>query len=128
MENFCIGEFCVHMTIRDRRTNFRWVMIIVYGPVNHELSRDFLEEIGDVHNQSVLPVLIGGDFNLIREVSDKNSNNIDFQMMDLFNSFIGEHHLRELKRSGQKERPIMVNLDRVFFFMGWEERYPLSIS
>jgi hypothetical protein len=55
--------------------------------------------------------------------------------MDLFNNFIGEHHLRELKRSGQKytwtnkqERPIMVNLDRVFFFMGWEERYPLSIS
>jgi hypothetical protein len=62
----------------------------------------FLEEIGAVQNQSALPVLIGGDFNLIREASNKNSDNIDFQLMDLFNNFIGEHHLRELKRSGQK--------------------------
>jgi hypothetical protein len=66
------------MTIRDRRTNFKWVMITVYGPVNHELSGVFLEEIGDVQNQSALPVLIGGDFNLIREASNKNSDNIDF--------------------------------------------------
>jgi len=83
----------------------------------------------------VLPLVIGGDFNLIREMSDKNSDNIDFRLIDQFNSFIGDHQLRELKRSGQKftwtnkqDKPILVNLDRVFFSMGWEEKFPLSMS
>lgn len=69
-----------------------------------------------------------GDFNLIREISDKNSDNYNHNLMDRFNYFIGDYQLRELKRSGQKytytnkqEKPIIVNLDRVCFFMGWEE-------
>jgi hypothetical protein len=85
--------------------------------------------------QSPLSILIGGDFNLIREESDKNYENINHHLMDLFNNFIGDHHLRELKRSGQKftwtnkqEKPIMVNLDRVFFSLRWEEKFPLSLS
>jgi hypothetical protein len=122
LEDSQILEFCVVMSLRDRRSNFRWVMVTIYGPVNHDLSNAFLEELGAICQQSVLPLIIGGDFNLIREISDKNSDNIDFNLIDQFNSFIGDHELRELKRSGQKftwtnkqDNPILVNLDRVFF-------------
>lgn len=135
LEDVCILSYCISMTIRDRRSNFRWMMVTVYGPVNHDFSNDFLAEIGNICEQAVLPIIIGGDFNLIREEADKNSGNYNYQLMDAFNNFIGDHQLRELKRSGQKftwtnkqDRPILVNLDRVFFSMGWEERYPFTIS
>lgn len=123
------------MTLRDRKSNFRWVTVTVYGPMNHDLSVAFLKELGDICGQIVLPIVIGGDFNLIREITDKNSDNIDFHLIEQFNAFIGDFHLRELKRSGQKftwtnkqDNPIMVNLDRVLFSMDWEEKFPLSIS
>lgn len=128
LEDFDIKDFCVVMSIRDRRSNFRWVMVTVYGPVDHGLSREFLEELGTVCSQSLLPIILGRDFNLIREEDDKNSETVSFQLMDIFNEFIGTYQLRELKRSGQKytwtnkrDNPIMVNLDRVFFFHGMGE-------
>jgi hypothetical protein len=41
MEDFCILEYCISMSLRDRRTNFRWVMVTVYGPVDHNKTKDF---------------------------------------------------------------------------------------
>lgn len=72
----------------------------VYGPMNHDLTTTFLDELGSIYRQAVLPTIIGGDFNLIRDTLDKNSDNIDFRLIDQFNSFIGDHQLRKLKRSG----------------------------
>jgi hypothetical protein len=90
-----------------------------------------LRELSQVCEQAVLPITLGGDFNLIRESSDKNSENYNYNLMDKFNDFIGDHQLRELKRSGQRytwtnkqEKPVIVNQDRVFFSMGWEESFP----
>lgn len=72
---------------------------------------------------------------MIREEGDKNNDNVDYRLMDTFNDFIGSQQLRKLKRSGQRytwtnkqDKPIMVNLDRVLFSTGWEEKFPLSIS
>jgi hypothetical protein len=41
IEDCCVVDFCIAMTLRDRRTNFRWVMVTVYGPINHQLSELF---------------------------------------------------------------------------------------
>jgi len=101
IEDCCVVDFCIAMTLRDRRTNFRWVMVTVYGPINHQLSELFLAELGNVC-QTALPIIIGGDFNMIREEADKSSENFNYQLMDQFNGFIGDYQLRELKRSGQK--------------------------
>ena len=79
LEDLHILEFCLVMSLRDGRSNFRWVMVTIYGPVNHDLSGVFLDEVGTVCQNVVLPLIIGGDFNLIREISDKNSDNIDFK-------------------------------------------------
>lgn len=95
----------------------------------------FLYELSQICEKATLPIILGGDFNLIREISDKNLDNHNQTLMDKFNDFIDDYQLRELKRSGQKytwtnkqENPVPVNLDRVFFSMGWEEKFPLSIS
>jgi exonuclease III len=61
----------------------------------------FLAKLGNVC-QTALPIIIGGDFNMIREEADKSSENFNYQLMDQFNGFIGDYQLRELKRTGQK--------------------------
>jgi hypothetical protein len=42
-----------------------------------------------VHDKVLLPMLISGDFNLIREVKDKSSDLCSEHMMYLFNGFVG---------------------------------------
>ena len=83
----------------------------------------------------VLPLVIGCVFNLIRGSSDKNSTNCDQSLIDLFNNFIREHHLWEIRRSGAKftwinkhARPILVNLDRFLVSTEWEDRFPLCVD
>jgi hypothetical protein len=77
----------------------------------------------------------GGDFNLIRNEGEKNSDNVNYTLMDLFNNFIGNHQIREVRRAGPKYawtnkqlNPIMVNLDRFLISTDWEERFPLCMA
>lgn len=102
LEDYITHDFCIVMTVRNRISNFRWRMVIVYGPTKHELSRDFLRGLGNICEQSPLPIILGGYFNLIREEADKNSDNYDHLQMEIFNEFIGNYQLRELKRSVQR--------------------------
>lgn len=90
LEDFSIHNFCNRMSIRDRRSNFRWNFITIYGPAHHDLSKAFLDELRYICSSSLLPVVIGGDSNLIREETDKNSHNIDLGLINLFNDFIGD--------------------------------------
>ena len=45
VENWEYGEFFVGATVRHRILNFRWDILTVYGPVNHEYSPQFLQEL-----------------------------------------------------------------------------------
>jgi endonuclease/exonuclease/phosphatase (EEP) superfamily protein YafD len=49
----------------------------IYGPVDHSLSRSFLEEISAKVARATRPLLLGGDFNLIRLAEDKNNENLN---------------------------------------------------
>jgi hypothetical protein len=76
-----------------------------------------------------------GDFNLIRNEGEKNSDNVNYTLMDRFNNFIGNHQIREVRRAGPKYtwtnkqlNPIMVNLDRFLISTDWEERFPLCMA
>lgn len=97
-----IMDFCITMSIRNRVTKYRFIVITVYGPAHHEFFRDFLEELDRVCVKGTLPTVIGGYFNLIRETQDKNSENCDTRLMEMFNNFIGRNHLWELARAGPR--------------------------
>lgn len=60
-------DFCIRMNIRNRLTNCRFTVVRVYGPAQHEWSGDFLRELDGICNRELLPMVIGGDFNFIRE-------------------------------------------------------------
>jgi hypothetical protein len=92
MEEHLIKEYSIQVTMRNRITNLRCNVVAVYGPAQHEFSSDFLLELSTMCGQWGLPLVISGDFSLIRHKSEKNTDN--FNPVDLFNYFIGDHHLR----------------------------------
>ena len=63
------GTFYIAATIRHRVSQASWVIASVYGPADHARSAIFLDEITAMvgaKQSSNLPVVVGGDFNLIR--------------------------------------------------------------
>jgi hypothetical protein len=91
VEDSEIGDHYVNMVLRDRVSNFRWELITVYGPAQHDESQDFISELSRKCMYAVLPVVLGGDFNLIRSAKDKNNSNINQGLMDKLNLFIDLH-------------------------------------
>ena len=132
LEDCTIRDFSIEVTIKNRISNFRWAFVVVYGPTQHNLSNLFLDELDLICNSNLLPLVIGGDFNLIRNMEEKNSDNFNHTLVAEFNNFTGRHHLRKVKRSGmkftwtnKKDCPIQVTLDRFFMTCSWENQFPL---
>jgi hypothetical protein len=80
-------------------------------------------------NHEQFPILIGGDFNILRNPSEKNNDNFEHQWSFLFNSVIGGLNLRELEMSGSKftwanalPNPTYEKLDRILKSTEWEQK------
>ncbi|KAI5007557.1 hypothetical protein ZWY2020_054617 [Hordeum vulgare] len=78
------GEFYVSMEIFERAITFKWEIVVVYGPTDHSRSTTFLEELHHKISCATLPVVVGGDFNLIPCVQDKSNGWVNFPRMQLF--------------------------------------------
>ena len=105
----------------------------VYGPADHSRSASFLEELEREVKACRVPVLISGDFNLIRGPKDKNNANINWPRVHLFNEWIAGLALQEIECSGanftwsnKQRNPIRCVLDRVFVSATWDAIFPLS--
>lgn len=64
--------------------------------------------------------MVGGDFNLVRSVSDKSNGIVNFKWMDLFNDWIERWGLIELNPTNRKftwtnnqDRVILAKIDRI---------------
>ncbi|KAI4966723.1 hypothetical protein ZWY2020_037025 [Hordeum vulgare] len=77
VEDMDRGEFFVSMSVTARRVHLSWEVIIVYGPADHGRSTDFLAELKKARTRCTTPVVVAGDFNLVRWASDKSSPNVD---------------------------------------------------
>ena len=66
--------FGASMVVLHRQLDLLWEVLVVYGPADHSLSALFLDEISDKIDPYTLPLLIGGDFNLLHSPSDKNND------------------------------------------------------
>jgi hypothetical protein len=56
----------------DLKIQQKWCLVIVYGAAQDDEKDDFLTDLGDICRDQSLPLLIGGDFNLLRGASEKN--------------------------------------------------------
>jgi hypothetical protein len=96
------GSFLVATQVCVKASHFLFEFVGVYGPVDHSRSGAFLNELEQVVNRSQYPVVVAGDFNLIRGRADKNNRNIEWPHVNLFNDCIARLHLSEVVRSGAR--------------------------
>ena len=102
---------------------------MVYGLADHSKSVGFLAELHDKITREVHPVVVGGDFNLMRTMDDKNKylHLVNLQLLDTFNNWIADVELQELDRVGASyiwTDPTQCVLDRVFVSPEWEHKFP----
>jgi endonuclease/exonuclease/phosphatase family metal-dependent hydrolase len=126
------GLFFLSATILRKASRLIFEFIGVYGPADHARSRNFLDELEAKVALSQYPVVVAGDFNLIRGSADKNNFNIDWTRVRLFNDSIDRTDLGEIIRTGaqftwsnKQANPVRSVLDRVLVSASWEGRFPL---
>jgi hypothetical protein len=134
--NMAVGEvlnFSVSTMLTCKRTGFSWKFIAVYGPGYEEHKHDFLDELESVMISWQGPILIRGDFNLVRFISDKSNGVINHRWEDSFNNLIDKWGLIELSANNKKftwtnnqDSPIFAKIDRIFVTTEWESAFPLS--
>jgi hypothetical protein len=93
----------------------------------------FLHELYRKINNTDVPVMVGGYFNLIRFVHEKSNESEYTIWMDMFNSFINDTTLIEIVRGGSRftwtnkqSNPIRSVMDTVFVTKEWEQKFPKS--
>jgi hypothetical protein len=130
LENYFMG-----LLVRNRVTNFRFWVVNIYGPTQHTLSDDFIQEISSFCLNISLPIVMGGDFNLIRNNKERNHGLGDQRLMNLFNNFIGQFQLRKIFCSGtrftwsnKQQHPTLIKLDRILVSTNWEMFYPTCFA
>jgi exonuclease III len=96
------GAFFLSAAVYHRASKFKFVAIGVYGPADHSNLAQFLVELESKVQRSPMPVVVFGDFNLIRGAQDKNNNNINWPRVNAFNDAIARMALREVARAGAR--------------------------
>ncbi|WVZ54678.1 hypothetical protein U9M48_005442 [Paspalum notatum var. saurae] len=127
------GDFYVKFRLRNKEDEFQWILVAVYGAVQPEFKEAFLTELVRTCSNESLPLLVGGDFNIIRNSSEKNNDRYNEKWPFLFNAVIDSLNLRELQMSGRKftwanslEVPTFERLDRILMSTEWEQKFPLA--
>ena len=96
------GSYFLSLVVLHRQSNLKYSLLNVYGPADHSKTEEFLEELTQKLARCHSPVVMGGDFNLIRGSQDKNNDRINWPRVNLFNTYIADWGLHEIQRSGAR--------------------------
>ena len=77
VNNVSHGDRCVKFKLRSKNDGFEWALVPVYGAAQDEHKHEFLAELARTCNNETLPMLVDGDFNIIRRKEEKNNDNFD---------------------------------------------------
>jgi hypothetical protein len=127
------GDFFIKFHLGNRSDDFHQCLVVVYAAAQPEFKEKFLTELVQACRKVSLPLLVGGDFNIIRSPSEKNNDNYDNQWPFLFNAIIDGLNLRDMDMSGRKftwanskSVPTYEKLDRVLASTEWEQKFSLG--
>jgi hypothetical protein len=70
--SFKIGEFMIQLNLWDKVIRTKWNLLVVYGSAHDENKMAFLAELSNFYATNSEPLIIGGDFNIIRYLKEKN--------------------------------------------------------
>jgi hypothetical protein len=69
--SFKKGEFMIQVNLWDKMLKFKWNLLVVYGAAQDENKIAFLTEHSRFYASNKEPLLVGGDFNVIRYLKEK---------------------------------------------------------
>jgi hypothetical protein len=76
VENFDSGNFMIIANIFDKSLKKKWSPANVYGSAQDKFEDSFLAELSSFCFKAKYPMLIGGDFNILRFSSEKIQNSM----------------------------------------------------
>ena len=127
------GEFFVKFKIRNKDDGFQWLLVSVYGAAQPSLKESFLTKLAHLCAKDSLPMILRGDFNIIRGPREKSNSNYNDIWPFLFNAIIDAFNLKELDLSGRKftwannlQNPTFEKLDIILMSTEWELKFPKS--
>ena len=104
-------------------------LVAVYGAAQEAQKGEFLAELVRICENETLPILVGGDFNIIRRQNEKNKDNFNDRWPFIFNAIIESLDLREIDLSGRqytwanrRPNPTYEKLDRILASVSWEQK------
>jgi hypothetical protein len=71
------GDIYVKFHLCNKENNFKWALVAIYGPAQSNIKEQFLTEMVHMCSHEELPILIGGDCNILRNPSEMNNDNFD---------------------------------------------------
>lgn len=119
--------------ILDKKTGFSWKLVVIFGSPYEEGKQEFLDELHSVMVSWSGPVILGGDFNLVRFSSDKSNGVINHRWADAFNDWVSKWGFLELSPSNKlytwtnnQDNLILAKIDRISVTTDWESAFPLA--
>jgi exonuclease III len=74
VQNIVRSNFSMKFKLKNKSYHFEWSLIVVYGAAQDEEKEVFLRELVQTVNVENLPLIVGGDFNIILSPHEKNNN------------------------------------------------------
>jgi hypothetical protein len=65
------GDYYIKFHLCNKVDEFKWALVVVYGPAQDEHKESFLAELVNMCSHKSLPLIIGGDYNILRHLSKK---------------------------------------------------------
>jgi len=128
-----ILKFSLSAMILDKKTGFSWKLVVIYGSPYEEGEQEFIDELHSIMSTWAGPTMLGGDFNLVRFISDKSNGVFNHKWADAFNDWVSKWGLVELNPSNKlftwtnnQVNPILAKIDRIFVTTDWEAVFPLA--
>jgi hypothetical protein len=125
------GDFHIKLHIRNKSDNFIWSLVSVYGSAQDALKPAFLREMVNLAKDNPHPIILGGDFNMLRYPHEKSKGRFDNHWSFLFNAVIDSLDLKEISMIGRQftwanslPDPTFEKLDRVLMDSDWEQKFP----
>jgi hypothetical protein len=117
----------------DKKYQNRLRLVTIYGPAQDEKKEKFLTELSNICAKCDLPMIVGGDFNILRFSNEKNKPFCANRYSEMFNWIINSYGLREIALVGGKftwsnnhDIPTLEKLDRLLVNDKWESLFPLT--
>ena len=117
------GVYFVKIHLFDKVAKFSWNLVTVYGDAQKYGKAAFLAELSRFYQDNPQPCVIGGDFNLIKNSSEKNKPGGLDHFSFVFNAIIEHAGLRDLPLNGRKytwannlPEPTYEKLDRILIY------------